>query len=241
MKMPFTGLSLNDAEARTLAGGVTFNLLVGICGRLGVIFCTKFVFRPCLRVVICTKMSNIMWRQRTRSDEGRERVVADRERSRERTMNRAVKLLAAKPRSVRELRDRLLEKLWTDEPIVDAVIEKLKEYKYLDDDQFAHDLAVSKLRQRPQGKRRLQQSMSRQKLDKDLVATAIADAFEKFPEDDLIEQAIAKRLRLKGKPETRDDTKKFYDHLLRQGFGYDLIREKMAGVASGRFDQDGED
>ena len=173
-----------------------------------------------------------MWRKRYKKIEETDRVVNDIERSRERTMNRAVKLLAAKPRSVRELRERLLEKLWTDEIIVDAVIEKLKEYKYLDDEQYAHDLAVSKLRQKPQGKRRLQQMMSQKKLDKDVVETAIVEAFEKLPEEELIERAIEKRLRLKGKPGTREDTKKFYDHLLRQGFGYDLIRDKMSLVAN---------
>ena len=170
-----------------------------------------------------------------------DRMVSDVERSRERTMNRAVKLLAAKPRSVRELRERLLEKMWTNDEIVERVIEKLKEYKYLDDEQFARDIALSKLRQRPQGKRRLQQSMSQKKLDKDVVQSAIADAFEKMPEDDLIDLAIAKRIRLKGKPETREDTKKFYDHLLRQGFGFDLIREKMASVGKREFEQDGQD
>jgi len=173
-----------------------------------------------------------MWQKRYKKIEETDRVVKDAERSRERTMNRAVKLLAAKPRSVRELRERLLEKLWTNDEIVDSIIEKLKEYKYLDDEQYARDLAVSKLRQKPQGKRRLQQTMSQKKLDKETVDTAIADAFEKLPEDDLIDLAIGKRLRLKGKPETREDTKKFYDHLLRQGFGFDLIREKMSAIAS---------
>ena len=100
-----------------------------------------------------------MWGKRTRKIDDADRVVKDPLRSRELTMNRAVKLLAAKPRSVRELRDRLLEKLWTNDEIVDAVLEKLKEYKYLDDEQYARDLAVSKLRQKPQGKRRLQQTM----------------------------------------------------------------------------------
>lgn len=173
-----------------------------------------------------------MWGRRQQPVDEEKRVVKDAVRSRERTMNRAVRLLAAKPRSVRELRERLLEKLWTNEEIVDAVIEKLKGYKYLDDDQFARDVALSKLRQKPQGKRRLQMSMSQKKLDKDVVESAIAEAFEKMPESELIDQAIAKRLRLKGKPETREETKKFYDHLLRQGFGFDLIREKMAAVAS---------
>ncbi len=181
-----------------------------------------------------------MWR-RTEQNAQRERDVKDVGRARERTMNRAVKLLAAKPRSIRELRDRLLEKLWTDEAIVDAVIEKLKDYKYLDDEQYARDLAVSQLRQKPQGKRRLRQTMSRKKLDKETVDGAINDAFEKLPEDDLITLAIEKRLRLKGKPETRDDARKFYDHLLRQGFGYDLIREKMAAVASRDIENDDQD
>jgi regulatory protein len=147
-------------------------------------------------------------------------------------MNRAVKLLAAKPRSVLELRERLLEKRWTDEEIVDGVLEKLKEYKYLDDEQFAKDLALSKLRQKPQGKRRLKQSLSQKKLDKEIVDEAITTAFEKLPEGELIDRAIQKRLRLKGQPETRQDKKKFYDFLLRQGFSFDLISTRMRDIAN---------
>lgn len=177
-----------------------------------------------------------MWGRRKQPVDEEKRAVKDRERSRERTMNRAVKLLAAKPRSIGELRERLLEKLWTDGEIVDAVIEKLKEYNYLNDEQFARDLAVSKLRQKPQGKRRLQQSMSQKKLDKSTVDDAIRDAFEKLPEDKLIDLAIQKRLRLKGKPETRDDLKKFYDYLLRQGFSYDLIRDRSDSITSSGVD-----
>lgn len=169
-----------------------------------------------------------MWRSRPRKIDESERVVKDLVRSRTRTMNRAVKLLAAKPRSVGELRERLLEKLWTNEEIVDTVIEKLKEYKYLDDDQFARDLALSKLRQKPQGKRKMQQSLSRKKLDRETLDTALEAAFEKMPETDLIEIAIEKRIRLKGKPETRDETKKLYDFLMRQGFSFDLIKTKTA-------------
>jgi regulatory protein len=156
-------------------------------------------------------------------------------------MDRAVRLLAAKPRSVRELRERLLEKRWTDEGIVDAVIAKLSDYKYLDDDQYARDVAISKLRQRPQGKRRLQMTMAQKKLDKDTVDAAISNAFDEMPEDGLIDLAIQKRLRTRGKPENREDAKKFYDHLLRRGFSYDLIRTKMSGLAAGAYDPSEDD
>jgi len=172
-----------------------------------------------------------MWRKRPEPKDDKERIIADVEKARERTMNRAVKLLAAKPRSIGELRERLLEKNWTNAAIVGQVIEKLEEYKYLDDQQFASDLAVSKLRQRPQGKRKLLQTMSRKKLSKEHVDSAIQAAFEKLPETDLIDRAIEKRLRLKGKPESLEDKKKFFDHLLRQGFGYDLIRDRMKDIA----------
>jgi regulatory protein len=171
-----------------------------------------------------------MWRKRVEPKKDEERIIKDVEKARERTMNRAVKLLAAKPRSVAELRERLLEKNWTNDAIVTGVIEKLKEYNYLDDAQYARTVALSKLRQKPQGKRRLQFVMSRKKLDRETVDAAIEEAFEKIPETELIEAAIEKRVRLKGRPETREEKKKFYDHLLRQGFDYDLILEKMSNL-----------
>lgn len=169
-----------------------------------------------------------MWRKRNKPVTDDERVIKDAVRARERTMHRAVKLLAAKPRSVGELRERLMEKNWTNAEIVDGVIEKLEEYKYLNDEQFAADLAVSKLRQKPQGKRRLQQSLSQKKLSKENVDGAIKLAFEKIPEAELIDKAIERRVRSKGRPATREDMKKFYDHLLRQGFDLDLIRSKVS-------------
>src|SRR5687767_4916444 len=134
-----------------------------------------------------------MWRKRTVAIEDKDRIIKDPARARERTMNRAVRLLAAKPRSVAELRERLLEKNWTNDAIVTGVIEKLKDYNYLDDAQYARNVALSKLRQKPQGKRRLQFVMSRKKLDRETVDAAIDDVFEKIPEAELIDAAIEKR------------------------------------------------
>src|ERR1044072_4410537 len=67
----------------------------------------------------------------------------DAEKARERTLQRAVKLLAAKPRSIEELRERLLEKNWADEAAADYALAKLKEYGYLDDERFAFGFASS--------------------------------------------------------------------------------------------------
>ena len=160
------------------------------------------------------------------------------EKSRTRTFDRAVNLLAFKQRSVNELRTRLLEKDWTNAEIVDEVIEKLAGYGYLNDVQFAKSFAASQIRQKPIGKRVLKQKLALKKLDKETVDEAVEKAFEETPEAEIIERAIEKRLRIKGKPETREDTKKFFDFLLRQGFSFDLVRDKMREIAKRDFENE---
>jgi SOS response regulatory protein OraA/RecX len=78
----------------------------------------------------------------------------------------------------------------------------------------------------------LEQDLYRKKLDKETIKKAIDNAFEENPEDEAIDRAIAKRLRIKGVPETQNDKNNFFAYLMRQGFNYDLIREKMENIES---------
>ncbi len=186
----------------------------------------------------CLLFTQQMWKKYKEIKPDGERVIKDVERARRKTFDRAVNLLGYKPRSVVELRHRLMEKEWTNSEIVEEVIKKLEGYGYLNDGQFAKDFAASQLRGKPIGKRVLKQKLAMKKLDKETVDAAIENAFEEMPEAEVIERAIAKRLRLKGKPETREDTKKFYDYLLRQGFSYDLVSNKMRELNSRDFEEE---
>jgi regulatory protein len=136
-------------------------------------------------------------------------------------------LLTAKQRSVEELRERLLDGRGATEAVVDEVIARLREYGYLDDAKFAQSYASLRLRERPLGRRRLARDLSLKKVDKQTATTALDEVFEATPEAELIERAIAKRLRLRGKPKSREDAKKLFDHLLRQGFAFDLVSERV--------------
>jgi regulatory protein len=170
--------------------------------------------------------------------EERERKPVDPEKARERTMQRAVKLLAAKPRSVGELRERLLEKEWASEEIVDGVLGKLREYGYLDDERYAFGYASFQVRQKPVGKQRLQRALKLKKVDKETADEALRLVFEETPEDVLIDRAIDKRVRLRGRPETRAETKSLFDHLLRQGFSYELVIRKVRAVSETDVDEE---
>lgn len=159
------------------------------------------------------------------------------EEARQRTFARAVKLLSAKPRSVAELRERLLERRWAAEKDVDDAIERLKEYGYLDDERFAFGYASLRIRERPLGRNRLARDLHFKKVDRAVADEALELVFNTTPEEQLIDRAIEKRVRLRGKPKTAIEAKKLFDHLLRLGFPFDLVRDKVRGVAQSEVDE----
>jgi regulatory protein len=149
---------------------------------------------------------------------------------RNRTFNRAIKLLTIKARSVAELRERLLQGKNADEAVVDTVIARLQEYGYLNDERFAFSYASLKVKQRPLGRRRLERDLKLKQVAKGVAEEALQLVYAETPEEQLIEAAIEKRVRLRGRPKTREEAKKLFDHLLRQGFEFELVSDKVRAL-----------
>jgi regulatory protein len=151
----------------------------------------------------------------------------------EKTMQRALKLLSFKPRTIAELRERLLEKVWAESTIVDQVIARLIELGYLNDEQFATSYASSRLTVRPLGRTRMRRDLQRKKLPNEITEQTLDQIYEGEAEEMLIDRAIAKRLRLKGAPTSPEAAKKLFDYLMRRGFSYDLVRRKIREAGKG--------
>ena len=158
------------------------------------------------------------------------------EELRARTFQRAAKLLAAKPRSIAELRERLAERC-SSKSAIETVIARLREYGYLDDERYALGYASSKVRQQPIGRRRLELSLARKKVDRAVADEALDQVFAETPEEDLLDRALEKRVRLRGRPKTRADAKSLFDHLLRQGFPFELVSDKVRAVSRTELDE----
>jgi len=158
------------------------------------------------------------------------------EEVRARAFQRAVKLLAAKPRSIEELRERLAERC-SSKTVIETVIARLREYGYLDDERYALGYAAAKVRQQPIGRRRLELSLARKKVDRTVADEALDQVFAETPEADLLDRAIEKRVRLRGRPKTRAESKSLFDHLLRQGFPFDLVADKVRAVSKANLDE----
>jgi regulatory protein len=161
-------------------------------------------------------------------------------KARERTFQRAVKLLAAKARSVAEIRERLLSGPGTTRAIVESVIARLSEYGYLDDARFAQGYASLRLRERPIGRRRLERDLRLRKVDEAVVDQTLDEVFAETPEAEVIDRAIAKRVRLRGRPKTRVEAKSLFDHLLRQGFAFELVANKVRAATKVDLDEPGD-
>ena len=154
---------------------------------------------------------------------------------RARAFQRAVKLLAAKPRSIAELRERLAERC-SSKTVIETVIARLREYGYLDDERYSLGYASSKVRQQPIGRRRLELSLEKKKVDRVVAGEALDQVFAETPEEELLDRALEKRVRLRGRPKTRAEAKSLFDHLLRQGFPFELVSQKVRAASKGDLD-----
>jgi regulatory protein len=166
-------------------------------------------------------------RRRSTKNPNERQIRLSTDEERKRTFDRAVKLLAAKPRSVAELRDRLIRGRGANKETVDEVISRLSEYGYLDDERFAFSYASLKVKQRPIGKRRLARDLKMKKVAGSVADEALELVYAETSEEDLIDRAIEKRLRIRGRPKSRIEAKSLFDHLLRLGFEFELVSERV--------------
>ena len=191
----------------------------------------RFRFRLCVACGKC--FVNKMRQRRTKQKAAGEESPASRltpDEIRARAFQRAVKLLAAKPRSIEELRERLAERC-SSKTVIETVIARLREYGYLDDERYALGYASSKVRQQPIGRRRLELSLARKKVDRAVADEALDQVFAEIPEEELLDRALEKRVRLRGRPKTRAEAMSLFDHLLRQGFPFELVSQKVRAVS----------
>ena len=136
----------------------------------------------------------------------------------------AVKSLASKAKSERDLRQRLRDRVAPDEEgkaSTDAVIVKLKELGYLSDERFAADYTRLRQENDKLGRRRVQQGLMQKGIAQPLANQALAQQYDEVDEVALLRQYI-ERKRLKqpeGDPVRKQkETARLMRRLLAAGF-----------------------
>ena len=151
------------------------------------------------------------------------------------TLDRALTMLAFRPRSRAELRRSLVRK--GEEPArVDAALERLTALGLVDDAAYARALARSKVLGPGFSRRRLQQEMFKRGVAREVGDEAIAEVLsdEAVDEDAVIERVARKKLRTLEQLEPATRRRRLYAYLARRGFESDEIRrvvETMSRMA----------
>lgn len=128
----------------------------------------------------------------------------------------AFNLISYRGRSQQELTVRLGQKGY-DQSVVDAVLERLRQLKLLDDEDFTHNW-VSQTKSQVRSRRRLEQELWQKGIAPELAKTQIAEIGEDHDRE-AIKLLIERRLNKNAAP----DRRKLIEFLVRQGFGYGLV------------------
>jgi regulatory protein len=145
----------------------------------------------------------------------------------ERATDSALRFLAYRPRSTREVTDRLRHHGYSDQAI-DGAIEKLRGWRYLDDREFARFWVENRLEYRPAGSRRLLQELRQKGVEGEVVEETI-EAVEVDELPAAIELARKRAERLRGlDPLTR--RRRLAGFLQRRGYGWDIVKPAIDQV-----------
>lgn len=125
----------------------------------------------------------------------------------------AVKSLASKMKSERDLRRKLAER--ADPDTVDQVLAKLKELSYLSDERFAADFARLRQENEKLGRRRVQQSLMQKGIAPATVSNALSTQYDALDEATLARQYI-ERKRLKPPSGDREQKQKETARIMRR-------------------------
>src|SRR5688572_20057980 len=138
---------------------------------------------------------------------------------------RALDMLARAPRSVRDLRRRLLLK-GEGEADVDAAVERLTAAGLLDDAAYARAFARSKVSSQGFSRRRLQQELAKRGVARDVADAAIAEVLHDEDVDEVanIERVARKKLRALHGLDEATQRRRLYAFLGRRGYLVDDVR-----------------
>jgi regulatory protein len=141
------------------------------------------------------------------------------------SLDRAVGLLARRPRSASEIR-RYLEGRDEPEAVIERVVTRLQERGYLDDEAFAAWWVQNRLRNRPRGRWALRQELTQRGVGSEHIAAALVGIDDAQTALDL---ALKRAERYRGLD--RDGLRrKLGAYLRRRGYGFEVVRKALDAV-----------
>ena len=142
----------------------------------------------------------------------------------------ALRLIAVKDRTEKEIRDRLLEKGYNADEI-ESEIQFLKEYNYINDLRYCEHFANDCVNLKKWGKARIKAELIRKGIDREMAENAAEEASTES--DDIVLSQMQKRFKDAdmGNPKERA---RIFGYFARRGFSPEEIKGAMNKISSFR-------
>jgi regulatory protein len=151
------------------------------------------------------------------SDRRRAELVADSQRLD--AIDAALRLLALRPRTEKDLRERLRRRALP-RPAIDAAVERVRELGYLDDAAFARLWVESRQASTPRSRRALAFELGRKGVTQPVAAETVADVSD----EDAAYEAARRRLRALRNLDRQSFFRRLGSFLSSRGFSYGVAR-----------------
>ena len=142
----------------------------------------------------------------------------------EKFYNKALRFLSYRPRSEKEIRDKLLGKKASEE-IINKVISRLKENNFLNDEEFVKWWIEQRANFKPRSLKLIKMELRQKGIDKDLIDQIIDDLSLTIDDLETAKKLINKRLSRYKKLSREEKFQKIARYLSSKGFSYDIIKE----------------
>ena len=121
---------------------------------------------------------------------------------------------------------------------METVIARLREYGYLNDERFAFSYASYKVKQKPVGRRRLERDLKFKKVESNVANEALEMVLCRDSRRAVDRPGDREASAHSRQAEEPREAKSLFDHLLRQGFEFELVSEKVRSLATDYTDED---
>jgi len=160
-------------------------------------------------------------------------VLGDEQRKK--AKDAAFHYLSYRPRTVKEVRDKLREKGYEEE-LIEETIALLERLGLLDDRDFAARWVAERLRLKPRGRRVLFAELRQKGISREMAEEVLSEAFGDIDERALAADLLRKRAARYQNVEPRQAFRRMSDFLVRKGFGFEVAREVAQEMTPGNRD-----
>lgn len=138
--------------------------------------------------------------------------------------DKAIKFLSYKPRTEKEIWDKLEQSEFS-EYTIRKVIELLKKYSYVNDKEYARAYIKDRFNLKGHSVKKISYELKSKGIDEEVIQETI-DEFD-FDEAGRVYELIKKRLRKSPEP-TEKEKQSCYNYMLRRGYSYAVINEAFS-------------